>query len=118
MSVFLADRVSARLQTLMFTASHFQSLFLIEAFLLALRHGRLTLLALLAGSLVFLGKTFELQPSYGKTLARARIFLGHLALLVIERQRAFFLLLLLRAHVLQLFSQLRRILFELFQRSS
>ena len=36
---------------------------------------------------------------------------------MIERQRAFFLLLLLRAHVLQLFGQLRRILFELFQRS-
>ena len=48
--VFLADRVRARLQTLVFAAGHFQSLFLIEAFLLALRHGRLALLALLRGN--------------------------------------------------------------------
>jgi hypothetical protein len=94
--------MGAGLQALVLAARKLQSFFLIEALLLALRHGRLTLLALLAGPFVFSRKTFQLQPSHRKTLPGSRIFLGHLPLFVIQRECAFFLLLLLRANVFQL----------------
>ena len=117
MRVLFADRVCVGLQTFVFAARELQSFFLIEALLLALRDGRLALLALLAGAFVFSRKPLQLQASHRKTRAGSRIFFGQLALLVIERQRVLFLRLLLRAHVLQLLGQLRRALFELLQRS-
>src|ERR1700733_1444483 len=109
--------MGAGLQALVFAAREFQSFLLIETFLLALRHRCLALFALLSGTLVLSRKAFELQASHRKSLAGSRVFLGQLALFVIERECAFLLFLLLRAHVLQLFAELRGILFEFLQRA-
>ncbi len=92
--MLFAHRVRVRLQTLELAARFFQRLFLIEAGLLFFGDQRLALLALRPRALIFARQPLELQPRHREPRTRARVFFGQLALLMIERQRVFFLRLL------------------------